>query len=519
MHKFFLLSCTGLLFLGGLGCLTGCQKNSASPEMTPPVVVLGTAKPRDVQLYMTFTGKTVPFQKVDIVSRVKGYVEGIHYTPGEIVTPGKVLFSIQDFDYQIAQSQAYADFKMAVTQCDLTKSLYDSAVQTNQLTPNTVTADEMIQKKARLEDARAKAYAAQAEYQYQTQQLYYTKVKSPIRGKVEKNLVDVGNLVDGMGNQVLTTVVEMDPMYVEFDVPEELFAKTYRQIVEKTGGVGIRPIQPVEVEKETGAGHMKAPEIPAANTQYSEIMKSQPVFVDKEAEKEVETPETVGNTSENSSSLSQSTTESDQQAPAPSFVVKKSPAIPPPEEDLKYQTSDFTGAGIAGERVVGDSDVTLPFELTFLGKDDPGIQYEGIVIYAGNVVDSTTGTILCRGEFANPRYEVYPGRICRVRLPGELRKNVMVLDERAVCSDLNAKYVWVIDEKGGCEKRFIQAGELLPEGKERMIEPYIEEKITNLDGSSDLVKTGLKPGEHYIIEGFQKVRTGVTVHPKSTILD
>lgn len=528
MDKPYLLSWIAVFFLGGLGCLAGCQKKTPSPEMAPPMVVLGTAQPRDVQLSMTFTGKTVPFQKAEIVSRVKGYVEGIHYTPGEIVEPGKVLFSIQDFDYQIAQSQAYADFKMAVTQCDLAKSLYDSAVQTNKLTPNTVTTDEMLQKKARLEDARAKAYAAQAEYQYQTQQLYYTKVKSPIRGKVEKNLVDVGNLVEGTGKQILTTVVEMDPMYVEFDVPEELFAKTYRQMVKKTGGPQIHPVSPEKMEEDPSPT-MKAPEIPAAAAQYSETLQPQPTFTERNAEDTAVSEETLPSdnlpveeetalpeTLLENPSLSQSGTEtSDPSSP----VVKKSPVIPPPEEDWKFQTPDSTGTGLAGERAGGNSAAALSFELTFLGKDDPGIQYEGILIYAGNVVDPTTGTILCRGEFANPRYEVYPGRICQVRIPAELKKDVMVLDERAVCSDLNAKYVWVVDEKGVCEKRYIQAGDLLPEGKERMIEPYTEEKITNLDGSSDVVKTGLKPGEHYIIEGFQKVRPGMTVHPKSTILD
>ena len=126
---------------------------------------------------------------------------------------------------------------------------------------------------------------------------------------------------------------------------------------------------------------------------------------------------------------------------------------------------------------------------------------------------------MLRGEISNPKFEIYPGRICNVRISGVVQKGLMVIEERALCTDLNSKYVWVLDSKGLVEKRYVKVGDLLPGGKERILEAYTEESVTNIDGSTGIVKTGLKPGEQYVVEGIQKVRAGMPVSPKSVKSD
>ncbi|MDO4575251.1 MAG: efflux RND transporter periplasmic adaptor subunit [Planctomycetia bacterium] len=522
MKKTGFMGCLGTLTL----CLTtivGCQKKVSQPTaMTPPVVVLKVAQTRDVQRSTTFPGKTVPYQTVDIVPRVKGYLEEINFVPGEIVKPGQVLFTIQDFDYKVAQSKAYAELKSAVTELDLARSLYESAVKTNQLTPNTVTADEMVQKKARVENAQSKVYAAQANYQYQTQQLYYTKVKSPIRGKVQKNLVDVGNYVQGTGAEILTSVVEMDPMYVEFDVPEEVFSRMYRRMVQETGGPTIGSAKPATANNSAPQeGKLTAPPIPAADQAYGEKLHAQPAFTGEHApvppkkEQTVSAPENPS-TSQSDTAQPAATAEEKPASEPAAMVGQTSPEIPTPAEDFDVKGADSSGTGLAGERQ-SQEEKLMEFELTFMGGESD-VTCTGVIIYADNRVNAKTGTILCRGEFQNPHYEVYPGRICNVRINGSVCKDALVVDERAVCSDLNSKYLWVVDAKGVVEKRPVLSLELLPDGKERMLEPYREEKVRNMDGFETIVRTGIQPGEQYIVEGYQKVRPGTTVSPKSTVM-
>ena len=177
-----------LLFL-----LSGCREEPPPPKTPPqpPKLTLAAAEQEDIQLYEIYTGKTSASQSVNIVSRVSGFLEEVSFVPGEIVQPGQLLFRIQDFDYKIAKSKAYAELYAANTAAKLAKKLYESALRTNQLTPRTIPDDEMAQKEAHSLDTAAKVYAAQAEYQFRTQQLYYTQIVSPIRGKVEQNLIDV----------------------------------------------------------------------------------------------------------------------------------------------------------------------------------------------------------------------------------------------------------------------------------------------------------------------------------------
>ena len=496
--------------------LSGCAEKAqnAASQQAPPTVVLSEAAKQNVQTYQTFSGKTVPFQTVDIVSRVSGNIEEIKYIQGEIVAPEQVLFTIQDFDYQVAQSKAYAELKMAVTQQDVHKSLYESALESNRLTPNTVTADEMVQKKAAYENAIAKVYAAQAEYQYQTQQLYYTQIKSPIRGKVQKNLVDVGNYVQGNGSKVLTTVVEMNPMYVEFDVPEALFAKSYRQSIAKQGAPKIeekaKPAANSDAPQKDK--NLKAPQIPTATTESK--VQAQPAFSAGPYSQFIHVVEPVANTP--AKPAEKRAEEKAEEKPAVSGNIE-TPAIPKAEVTTIAKLPDSQGTGIVGKPMeqVKPEDV-MSFEVTFMG-DNESPTFKGAVIYADNVVNPTTGTILVRGEFQNPKYEVYPGRICTVRVPSDLLENVMVIQEQAIGTDLNTKYVWVLDAKGLVEKRYVQLGDLLPNGTERILKDYQEENVTSMDGTKSVVKTGLQPGEKYIIEGIQKVRPGIPVDPKSPV--
>jgi membrane fusion protein (multidrug efflux system) len=109
-------------------------------------------------------------------------------------------------------------------------------------------------------------------------------------------------------------------------------------------------------------------------------------------------------------------------------------------------------------------------------------------------VDSRTGTIQVRGEFPNPGNVLRPGQYARVRAITELLKNALLIPQQAV-SELQG--VYQVGVVGADNKVTIQTVKLGP-----------------LFGDMWVVESGLQPGDKVIVDGLQRVRTGVTVTPK-----
>jgi membrane fusion protein (multidrug efflux system) len=117
----------------------------------------------------------------------------------------------------------------------------------------------------------------------------------------------------------------------------------------------------------------------------------------------------------------------------------------------------------------------------------------GKVLFLGREVDSRTGTILVRGEFPNPGNVLRPGQYARVRAVTEIRKGAMLVPAAAV-SELQGLYqVGVV---GADNKVTIKTVKLGPQF-----------------GDMWVVDSGVQPGEHVIVDGLQRVRTGVVVTP------
>jgi membrane fusion protein (multidrug efflux system) len=120
--------------------------------------------------------------------------------------------------------------------------------------------------------------------------------------------------------------------------------------------------------------------------------------------------------------------------------------------------------------------------------------HPGRVLFLNREVDSRTGTIQVRGEFPNPGNVLRPGQYARIRAITELRKNALLIPQQAV-SELQG--VYQVGVVGADNKVTIQTVKLGP-----------------LFGDMWVVESGLQPGENVIVDGLQRVRTGVTVAPK-----
>jgi len=135
-----------------------------------------------------------------------------------------------------------------------------------------------------------------------------------------------------------------------------------------------------------------------------------------------------------------------------------------------------------------------PEQTVFLGlanhKDYP---YKGKLDYVDNTLDPTTGTIRVRGVFPNDSNMLFPGLFARIRLPDNKPNDAVLVDERAIGSDLAGKYVLVVNDQDIVEQRPIEMGWLV-------------------DGMR-VVKSGLKGDERYVVNGLQHARPGLPVKP------
>ena len=122
------------------------------------------------------------------------------------------------------------------------------------------------------------------------------------------------------------------------------------------------------------------------------------------------------------------------------------------------------------------------------GVDYPGT---GHINFTDTQVDSTTGVVKVRAEFANPDGLVLPGQFVRVRLEGARYKDVMAVPQGAVLNTQQGAMVWTVDDKNQIAPRPVVLGETV--------------------GNDYLVEKGLAPGERIVAEGIIKVRPGMTV--------
>jgi RND family efflux transporter MFP subunit len=128
--------------------------------------------------------------------------------------------------------------------------------------------------------------------------------------------------------------------------------------------------------------------------------------------------------------------------------------------------------------------------------EETGHTIEGQLDSLENTVDAATGTIRVRGVFPNPDAKVFPGFFVRVRLPGELYEDALLVEETALGTDLGGRYLMIVGDGDVVERRYIEPGQLQ-------------------DDNTRLILSGLEPGERYITRGLQRARPGMPVTPKT----
>jgi len=241
-----------LIFILALASATvGCSHEPPLAE-TPPVEVVISQPVRDkIVDWDSYTGTVEAKDTVDVRSRVRGHIKEVKFTEGDEIPAGRELFLLDSEPFQADVKQAKgqlatweARLKFAEEKIGIYKPLAEKgAVSKEELNQALGAKGEAI---GGIDAARGKIMEAELN-------IGYCKISSPIAGKVGQALLTVGNLVNAADQQnLLTTVVSVDPMYVSFFVNERAligYQKQLRAQAAKAGGNAkeAKPEIPVEM--------------------------------------------------------------------------------------------------------------------------------------------------------------------------------------------------------------------------------------------------------------------------------
>jgi multidrug efflux system membrane fusion protein len=320
-----------------------------------------------------FSGRLEAIERVQVRPRVGGYITAVNFTPGSIVRKGDVLFVIDPRPYQAALSGAEAAVASNRAKAELAKLELTRAERL--YADRAIAQRELDERAAALKELDADLRGAQAALETARLNMGYSRVQSPIAGRVSKAEITVGNLVDTTA--VLTSVVSVDKIYASFDGDEETYLR-------------VGPM-----------AHQGTP-----------------------------------------------------------VAVK---------------------VGLANEQ---------------------GFPHEGKLEFVDNRLDPQSGSVRMRATFANADHTLVPGLFARVQVSGGKdgkATQALLINERAVGTDQNRKFVFVVGKDSKAEYRPVALG------------PAI-------DGLR-VVRSGLARGEKIVVGGLQRVRPGAPLTPQIVGMD
>jgi RND family efflux transporter MFP subunit len=362
-----------LLVIGGLGFglfrLFTMKPTFPEPQMPTPTVLVAKPQLQTITDYYEFTGTTAAIEEVEVRARVEGYLQKLCFIDGSDVQKGDMLFEIEPEFYQAQRDRAYAVLKSSeaeLVRAELDLKRVQEAIKTNAVSQQQVTTQKAERDKAQASVMANKAAVAEAELY-----LSYTRIHSPIEGRISRRLVDVGNLVGAGEQTLLATVVNPQPIYVNFDVSEE-------------------------------------------------------------------------------------------------FLLEKLQMNP------------------------ADGRATSKFHVGL--QNESGYPHEGVLNYVENTVDADTGTILLRGQLPNADKKILPGMYVRVRVPAGEQADAVLINERALATDIGGKYLLLVDKDNRVERRPVQIGRQV--------------------GNMRVITSGLTADDVYILKGLQFVFPGMEVSPQ-----
>jgi RND family efflux transporter MFP subunit len=237
-----------ILLLALLACaLAGCgeaPKQTAAPP--PPTVTVAKPTQRTVVDQDEYVGRFTPIESVEVRARVSGYLDSVHFTDGQTVKQGDLLFSIDKRPFQNTLDQARA--KLADAKATLTFTTADLARAEKLVRDKTITEQVYDQRQQVKRNAEANVGWNEIAVRQGELDLEFTELRAPVAGRIGDRRVSPGNLVTGGtgGNTtLLATIVSLDPIRFEFTFDEaaylryERFSSGGKEVTGREGSVVV----------------------------------------------------------------------------------------------------------------------------------------------------------------------------------------------------------------------------------------------------------------------------------------
>jgi len=350
------------------------QARTSSAE-APPEVTVAQALSRKVSDSAEFTGRVEAVNSTRVQPRVGGFIDSVHFQEGALVRKGDVLFQLDARPYQAEvdrltanQAQARAELSLAETNRKRGQTL---------LARHAIAQQEADRLATAAQSARAQLNATTAALTAARLNLDFTRVRSPIDGRVSNAQLTAGNLVTS--NDVLTSVVSVNPVYVYFNVDEHTWLKL---------------------------DHLRAE------------------------------------------------------------------------------------ARLAGRSARIEASMGL--------ADEAGYPHEGRLDFVDNQLHTGSGTMRLRAVFDNTNRLFTPGLYARVKLQSGAVKPRVLVDDRAIGTDLGNQFVYVVDKQHKVQYRKVDTGALVH--------------------GLRVIDSGLSPSDLIVVNGLQHVRPGIEVDPRKVAM-
>jgi len=228
------------LVVAALAALVACGKrNQYQPPPAPPVTV---SKPLRMPVtdYLQSTGSVAAFKTVDLVARVEGYLRSVDFKDGTVVKAGQLLFVIEPEPYQA---------KLASQQAQLLDAQTEYERQLRMIKENATSQANVDKWLSQRDQAAAAVTLAKIN-------LGYTRISAPFDGRIDRHLVDPGNLVGSTGTATkLATIEQIDPAYVYFSINERDLLRVRSAAQAQMKSPGEAPPVPVQVALQTEEGY------------------------------------------------------------------------------------------------------------------------------------------------------------------------------------------------------------------------------------------------------------------------
>jgi RND family efflux transporter MFP subunit len=209
----------------------GCKEQPKPQPPPPPKVTVAQPVRQAVTDYLDLTGNTQAIYTVQLVARVVGYLEKVLFQDGQRVKKGQPLFVIQQNTYEDNLRQAEAailQFRAQLQYAESQLTRFSNLIQ-----HNAAAQADVDNWRFQRDSAAANLRSAEAQRDLAKLNLDYTLVTAPFDGRMDRRLVDPGNLVGTQGSTALANINQVDPIYVYFNISDLDLAR----LLKVTGGI------------------------------------------------------------------------------------------------------------------------------------------------------------------------------------------------------------------------------------------------------------------------------------------